>query len=85
MLRLAAACGGFALALLAAGASTCVMAQSEEPPLIGALARLEKFPTPQRRVGFVSPLPISDTVPYMFYGTFRDRVMLVQIAAVARL
>jgi maleate cis-trans isomerase len=77
MLRLAAACGGFALAVLAAGASTLVMAQSEGPPLIGALARLERFPTPQRRVGFVSPLPISDTVPYMFYGAFRDR-MLVQ-------
>jgi maleate cis-trans isomerase len=78
MLRLAAACGGFALAVLAAGASTLVMAQSEGPPLIGALARLERFPTPQRRVGFVSPLPISDTVPYMFYGAFRDRIMLVQ-------
>ena len=78
MLRLAAACGGSALAVLAAGASTLVMAQSEGPPLIGALARLERFPTPQRRVGFVSPLPISDTVPYMFYGAFRDRIMLVQ-------
>ena len=81
MLRLAAACGGFALGLVLAGAagpSRAVMAQSEDPPLIGALAKLDKFPIPQRRVGFVSPLPISDTVPYMFYGTFRDRVMLVQ-------
>jgi maleate cis-trans isomerase len=81
MLRLAAACGGFALALLLAGAaatSTLVMAQTEGPPLGGALARLEKFPPPQRRVGFVSPLPISDTVPYMFYAAFRERVMLVE-------
>ena len=43
-----------------------VMAQKSAPPLGGALARLEAFPPPQRRVGFVSPLPISDTVPYMF-------------------
>jgi maleate cis-trans isomerase len=81
MLRLAAACGGFALALgLAgvAGSSRAVMAHSDESPLMGALAKLERFPIPQRRVGFVSPLPISDTVPYMFYGAFRDRVMLVQ-------
>jgi maleate cis-trans isomerase len=81
MLRLAAACGGFALALWlagVAGSSRAVMAHSDESPLIGALAKLEKFPIPQRRVGFVSPLPISDTVPYMFYGAFRDRVMLVQ-------
>ncbi len=80
MLRLAAACGGFALALLAGavGPSRAVMAQSDAPPLTGSLARLEKFPPPERRVGFVSPLPISDTVPYMFYGAFRDRVMLVQ-------
>jgi maleate cis-trans isomerase len=81
MLRLAAACGGLALALWLAsvvGSSRAVMAHSDESPLIGALAKLEKFPIPQRRVGFVSPLPISDTVPYMFYGAFRDRVMLVQ-------
>jgi maleate cis-trans isomerase len=81
MLRLAAACGGLALALWLAGVvgfSRTVMAHSDESPLIGALAKLEKFPIPQRRVGFVSPLPISDTVPYMFYGAFRDRVMLVQ-------
>jgi maleate cis-trans isomerase len=81
MLRLAAACGGFALALGLAGVVGCsraVMAHADESPLIGALAKLEKFPIPQRRVGFVSPLPISDTVPYMFYGAFRDRVMLVQ-------
>ena len=81
MLRLAAACGGFALGLVLAGAagpSRAVMAHPDESPLIGALAKLEKFPIPQRRVGFVSPLPISDTVPYMFYGAFRDRVMLVQ-------
>jgi maleate cis-trans isomerase len=55
-----------------------VMAQHNAPPLAGALAHLEKFPPPQRRVGFVSPLPISDTVPYMFYGTFRHGVMLVE-------
>jgi hypothetical protein len=55
-----------------------VMAQNGAPPLVGALARLEAFPPPQRRVGFVSPLPISDTVPYMFYGTFRSRVMLIE-------
>jgi len=55
-----------------------VMAQKSAPPLGGALARLEAFPPPQRRVGFVSPLPISDTVPYMFYGTFRSRVMLIE-------
>ena len=55
-----------------------VMAQKSVPPLGGALARLEAFPPPQRRVGFVSPLPISDTVPYMFYGTFRSRVMLIE-------
>jgi maleate cis-trans isomerase len=81
MLRLAAACGGFALALGLAGvvgSSRAVMAHSDESPLMGALAKLERFPIPQRRVGFVSPLPISDTVPYMFYGAFRDRVMLVQ-------
>jgi hypothetical protein len=54
-----------------------VMAQKSAPALAGALARLEAFPPPQRRVGFVSPLPISDTVPYMFYGTFRSRVMLI--------
>jgi hypothetical protein len=54
-----------------------VMAQKSAPALVGALARLEAFPPPQRRVGFVSPLPISDTVPYMFYGTFRSRVMLI--------
>ena len=55
-----------------------VKAQKSAPPLAGALARLEAFPPPQRRVGFVSPLPISDTVPYMFYGTFRSRVMLIE-------
>ncbi len=55
-----------------------VMAQGKAPPLSGALARLEQFPQPMRRVGFVSPLPISDTVPYMFYGTFRQGVMLVE-------
>src|SRR5215468_11215539 len=55
-----------------------VRAQTSAPPLAGALARLEAFPPPQRRVGFVSPLPISDTVPYMFYGTFRSRVMLIE-------
>src|SRR5215470_12808086 len=55
-----------------------VMAQKSAPPPAGALARLEAFPPPQRRVGFVSPLPVSDTVPYMFYGTFRSRVMLVE-------
>ena len=32
---------------------------------------------PERRIGFVSPLAINDTVPYMFYGAFRDRVMMV--------
>src|SRR5262245_9501751 len=55
-----------------------VMAQGKAPPLSGALAQLEQFPQPMRRVGFVSPLPISDTVPYMFYGTFRQDVMLVE-------
>src|SRR5438067_4365279 len=55
-----------------------VMAQGNAPPLAGALAHLEKFPPPQRRVGFVSPLPISNTVPYMFYGAFRQGVMLVE-------
>jgi maleate cis-trans isomerase len=55
-----------------------VMAQGKAPPLSGALARLEQFPQPMRRVGFVSPLSISDTVPYMFYGTFRHGVMLVE-------
>src|ERR1700749_1388812 len=81
MLRLWAAGGGFPLGKVFAGVAGslgAVMAHSDEPPLIGALAKLEKFPIPQRRVGFVSPLPISDTVPYMFYGAFRDRVMLVQ-------
>jgi maleate cis-trans isomerase len=46
-------------------------------PLAGALNKLDGFPMPQRRVGFVSPLAINDTVPYMFYGAFRDRVMMV--------
>ena len=81
MLRLAAACGGVALALLLAGTAVdagVLMAQGDGPPFSGALARLEKLPPPQRRVGFVSPLPISDTVPYMFYGAFRERVMLVE-------
>jgi Arylmalonate decarboxylase len=55
-----------------------VMAQHQAPPLSGALVKLEKHPVPQRRIGFVSPLPISDTVPYMFYGTFRHGVMLVE-------
>jgi hypothetical protein len=71
--------GALVLALLCA--HSCldrVMAQKSAPPLAGALARLEAFPPPQRRVGFVSPLPISDTVPYMFYGTFRSRVMLIE-------
>src|SRR5262245_51911553 len=63
--------GGFA-------AVDAVMAQHRAPPLSGALAKLEKHPVPQRRVGFVSPLPISDTVPYMFYGTFRHGVMLIE-------
>jgi hypothetical protein len=67
------------LALLCAQSSLDrVMAQKSAPPPAGALARLEAFPPPQRRVGFVSPLPISDTVPYMFYGTFRSRVMLIE-------
>jgi hypothetical protein len=70
-----------ALVLLMLCAHSCqdrVMAQTSAPPLAGALARLEAFPPPQRRVGFVSPLPISDTIPYMFYGTFRSRVMLIE-------
>ena len=46
-------------------------------PLAGALKKLDGFPLPQRRLGFVSPLAINDTVPYMFYGAFRDRVMMV--------
>ncbi|MGZ5804542.1 MAG: aspartate racemase/maleate isomerase family protein [Xanthobacteraceae bacterium] len=46
-------------------------------PLAGALKKLDGFPVPQRRIGFVSPLAINDTVPYMFYGAFRDRVMMV--------
>jgi maleate cis-trans isomerase len=60
-------------------APTMAQAQpmSNSPPLTGALKRLDGFPPPQRRVGFVSPLAINDTVPYMFYGAFRDRVMLV--------
>jgi hypothetical protein len=67
------------LALLCAHSSLDrVMAQKSAPPPAGALARLEAFPPPQRHVGFVSPLPISDTVPYMFYGTFRSRVMLIE-------
>jgi maleate cis-trans isomerase len=81
MLRLAAACGGFALAVVLAGTTADAgvsMTQGDGPPLSGALARLEKLPPPQRRVGFVSPLPISDTVPFMFYGAFRERVMLVE-------
>jgi len=48
--------------------------------LRGALQRLDGFAVPQRRVGFVSPVPINDTVPYMFYGAFRERVMLVMQA-----
>jgi hypothetical protein len=54
------------------------MAQHHAPPLSGALAKLEKHPVPQRRIGFVSPLPVSDTVPYMFYGAFRGGVMLIE-------
>jgi maleate cis-trans isomerase len=46
-------------------------------PLRGALGKLEGFPVPERRIGFVSPLAIADVVPYMFYATFRERVMLV--------
>lgn len=55
------------------------MAQDNKsaPPLSGALQKLDGFPVPERRVGFVSPLAINDTVPYMFYGAFRERVMMV--------
>src|SRR5262245_4215181 len=63
--------GGFA-------AVDSVMAQRHAPPLGGALAKLDKHPVAQRRIGFVSPLPVSDTVPYMFYGAFRHGVMLVE-------
>ena len=47
------------------------------PPLAGALKKLDGFAVPERRLGFVSPLAINDTVPYMFYGAFRERVMMV--------
>ena len=50
---------------------------NKAPPLTGALQKLDGFPVPERRIGFVSPLAINDTVPYMFYGAFRDRVMMV--------
>ena len=47
------------------------------PPLAGALKKLDGFALPERRLGFVSPIAINDTVPYMFYGAFRERVMMV--------
>jgi maleate cis-trans isomerase len=58
--------------------SLITMAQAQNaPPLAGALKKLDGYPTPERRIGFVSPIAINDTVPYMFYGVFRDRVMMV--------
>ena len=66
------------VATLACAGATMAQAQDNKPaPLVGALKKLDGFPVPERRIGFVSPLAINDTVPYMFYGAFRDRVMMV--------
>ncbi|HVG51255.1 MAG TPA: hypothetical protein VM867_06450 [Xanthobacteraceae bacterium] len=74
--RLAAAVVALLLLSPMANAQTN-QASKSAPPLTGALKKLENFPTPERRIGFVSPLAINDTVPYMFYGAFPERVMMV--------
>ena len=66
------------LVLVVLAAAVAFQAVAEEPSFRDTLRRLDGFPEPTRKVGFVQPLPITDTIPYMFYGAFPHGVILVE-------